>query len=271
MKPTMIDKANRFREKALACGVPSADVERWLEAARPCATLSANVDGPVVGHFGGSAVLPADDLQLPAGLNLIAMLDLAALPDDATTLALPSEGRLLFFARLHTDDVPHDASGRVVYVPAGTPVEVQPANDGYDRAELRLKYDISLPDNEVLIDPVEHPHAEELRQAWSEVRNEDWRGLDGIHLQIDGYSTDPYGEDDPITASALMAARRAGKQETRRASPWAPPGPEDWALLAQWHGVRLIDGDVYWTIARKDVHARRFDQVTVLGCFEGPL
>ncbi|MEU0304199.1 DUF1963 domain-containing protein [Streptomyces sp. NPDC006175] len=274
MKPEMLDKANRFREKALAGGVPSAEVERWLEAARPCATLASTVEGPVVGHFGGPDLLPAGTPQLPAGLNLIAMLDLAALPDDATTLVLPPDGRLLFFARLHPDDL--DASGRVMYVPAGTPLEERPGGDGYDRAELRLKYDLSLPDNEVLIDPVEHPHAKELRRAWSDVLYEDRQHRDETHLQIDGYSRDSYGEDDPITASAAMAAQAAGKPEGRRASPWARPRSDDWALLAQWYGGVLdfgglhIGGDVFWTIARKDAEARRFDQVTVLGCFEGP-
>ncbi|MEU5753878.1 hypothetical protein ACGF5T_10575 [Streptomyces sp. NPDC047853] len=58
MKPEMFDKRGRFREKALAVGVPSAEVERWLEAARPCATLASTVDGPVVGHFGGPTCSP---------------------------------------------------------------------------------------------------------------------------------------------------------------------------------------------------------------------
>lgn len=274
MKAETLDKTNRFREKALARGVPSTEVERWLEAARPCATLAATVDGPVVGHFGGPDLLPAGASRLPAGLHLIAMLNLAALPDDATTLALPPDGRLLFFARLHPDDL--DASGRVMYVPVGTPLEEESRDDGHDRAELRLKYDFSLPDNEVLIDPAKHPHAGELRQAWSEVLYEEGHHRDETHLQIDGYSRDSYGEDDPITASAAMAAVRAGKPEGRRASPWARPRPDDWALLAQWYGGVMdfggmnAGGDVFWTIARKDVEARRFDQVTVLGCFEGP-
>jgi hypothetical protein len=274
MRPEILDKVGRFREKALAGGVPSAEVERWLEAARPCATLSSTVDGPVVGHFGGPNLLPADAPRLPARLKLIAMLDLVSLPDDATTLALPPDGRLLFFAALHPDDL--GASGRVMYVPAGTPLEQHPGGDGYERAELRLKYDLSLPDNEVLIDPVEHPHAKELRRSWSDVLYEDGHHRDETHLQIDGYSRDSYGEDDPITASAAMAARRAGKPEGRRAGPWARPSPDDWALLAQWYGGVLdfgtmrVGGDVFWTVARKDVRARRFDEVTVLGCFEGP-
>lgn len=163
-----------------------------------------------------------------------------------------------------------------MYVPVGTPLEEHPGDDGYDRAELRLKYDLSLPDNEVLSDPVAHPHARELRQAWSDVLYEDGHHRDGTHPQIDGYSRDSYGEDDPVTASAAMAARRAGEPEGRRADPWARPRPDDWALLAQWYGGALdfgdlrIGGDVFWTIARKDVEARCFDRATVLGCFEGP-
>ncbi|MET9824843.1 hypothetical protein ABZ038_25120 [Streptomyces sp. NPDC006349] len=163
-----------------------------------------------------------------------------------------------------------------MYVPAGTPLDERPGADGHERAELRLRYDVSLPDNEVLIDPVEHPHAKELRQAWSDVLYEDRHHRDATHLQIDGYSRDSFGEDDPITASAAMAAESAGKPEGRRASPWARPRPDDWALLAQWYGGVLdlgnlhIGGDVFWTVARNDLEARRFDRVAVLGCFDGP-
>ncbi|MFE7620229.1 DUF1963 domain-containing protein [Streptomyces sp. NPDC057496] len=266
----MFDKRNRFRAEAEARGVPSADVDRWLGAARPCATLASRGDGPVVGRFGGPVALPTDVPELPEQMHLVATLDLGALPADAMGLPLPSDGLLLLFARLHLDDVPGGASGRVVYVPAGMPVEERSVGHGYEAAELRLAYDFSLPDNEVIIDPVAHPHAGELRQAWSEVRQQDWRLLGGSHLQVDGYSTDPYGEDDPITASALLAARRAGEPASGRADPWERPRSEDWALLAQWHGVGLVDGDVYWTIARKDVAARRFDRAAVLGFFEGP-
>ncbi|WP_154825994.1 hypothetical protein [Streptomyces sp. HPH0547] len=101
-------------------------------------------------------------------------------------------------------------------------------------------------------------------------RYEDRSALEGPHLQLDGYSTDPYGEDTPITASACRAARMAGEPEPPRADPWEESRPDDWVLLAQWHGTALIDGDIHWTIARKDVRARRFDHATVLSCFEGP-
>ncbi|MFD0431622.1 hypothetical protein ACFQ60_43725 [Streptomyces zhihengii] len=101
------------------------------------------------------------------------------------------------------------------------------------------------------------------------MREEDWGRLAGTHLQLDGYSTDSYGEADPITGAAARAALAAGKAVPGTAGPWEQPGPEDWALLAQWSGH--IDGYVYWPIARKDVAARQFDRAGVLGFFEGPL
>ncbi|GGQ19237.1 hypothetical protein GCM10010279_28780 [Streptomyces mutabilis] len=43
-------------------------------------------------------------------------------------------------------------------------------------------------------------------RARSDVLHEDRHHRDETHLQLDGYSSDSYGEDDPITASAAMAA-----------------------------------------------------------------
>ncbi|MFE4449300.1 DUF1963 domain-containing protein [Streptomyces sp. NPDC056796] len=233
-------------------------------------------------------LLPADAPDIPERLRLIASLDLAAIPEAATNLPLPPDGHLLLFAHIDVEEC--DASGEALYVPAGTPVTERPRNHGPAsnhpwsdtdhllHGELRLQYDVSLPDNSVLYDPARHPHAAELRRAWSQVRYEDWGRLKGTHLQIDGYSTDSYGEADPVTASASWAAEAAGEAgeareareaQDRGAGPWELPGPEDWALLAQWNG--RIDGYVYWTIARKDVAARQFDRASVLGFFEGPL
>ncbi|WP_223190643.1 DUF1963 domain-containing protein [Nonomuraea terrae] len=56
------------------------------------------MDGPVVGHFGGPLMLPADVTDPRRGQHLIASIDLAALPEDATGLPLPPDGRLLLFA-----------------------------------------------------------------------------------------------------------------------------------------------------------------------------
>ncbi|MFD8276365.1 hypothetical protein [Streptomyces flaveolus] len=47
-------------------------------------------------------------------------------------------------------------------------------------------------------------------------------------------------------------------------------------IFPMWHQGHMVfgnsctGGDVSWTTARNDVMARCFDQVTVLGCFEGP-
>ncbi|MCX5410911.1 DUF1963 domain-containing protein [Streptomyces sp. NBC_00059] len=285
MRTEASQKLDRFREKALARGVPADAVERWLASARPCVTLAPGADGPVVGRLGGPVMLPADVPGLSRRLHLIATLDLTALPQGATGLRLPSDGRLLLFA--HADPENCEASGRVVYVPAGAPVEERRVDHGYEPddamadldvrlaelGELRLAHDVSLPDHEVLFDPSEHPHARELRAAWDDVRYADWKQLGGGHLQIDGYATDPYGEDDPVTACQLHAQRREDVddghgEEGRRPSPWEAPRPGDWALLGQWHG--LVDGVLYWTATRQDVSECRFDRTTVLGFFEGP-
>ncbi|MFC8369665.1 DUF1963 domain-containing protein [Streptomyces sp. NPDC057239] len=271
MNPERLRKLDRVREKALARGVPSGEVERWLDAARPCATLVPHGDGPVVGRFGGPALLPAGFPDLPKRTYLIASLDLPALPADATTLPLPRDGALLLFARSYDEGL--DAGGEAVYVPAGTPVEERPLDSGHApgdawegldsglrrAGELRLRYDVSLPDNESLFDPAEHPHAPALRGAWNDVRHEDRHLLGASHLQLDGYSTDPYGETDLVTCAAWREADRTGR----------PPRPEAWALLAQWYGFAYIAGDVYWTITRQNAAERRFDEATVLGFFEG--
>ncbi|MCQ0014811.1 DUF1963 domain-containing protein [Actinomadura madurae] len=129
----------RFRSEALGRGIPSADVERWLGLARPCADLSPEEDGPVVGRLGGPVLLPpdvpvpADDFtsmgrsyQMP--YHLIADVDLAALPADATDLPMPPDGRLLLFAIPGLDG----ATGAAVYVPAGTAVEERQVEYRYD-------------------------------------------------------------------------------------------------------------------------------------------
>jgi hypothetical protein len=79
-------------------------------------------------------------------------------------------------------------------------------------------------------------------------------------LQLDGYSTAPYGETDPVTCAAWREADRTGR----------PPRIEAWALLAQWYGGAHIAGDVYWAITRQNAVERRFGEVTVMGFFEGP-
>src|SRR3954447_23922051 len=84
-----------FRGAALARDIPEADVERWMGLVRPCALLTTDGDGPVVGTFGGPIMLPAD-AEKP-WFPLVATIDCAALPPEATDLPLPPDGKLLFF------------------------------------------------------------------------------------------------------------------------------------------------------------------------------
>ncbi|MDF4251597.1 DUF1963 domain-containing protein [Streptomyces sp. WMMB303] len=270
MRPEILEKLDRFRREALAREVPPADVERWLTTARPCATLSPHVDGPVVGRFGGPLTLPVGAPR-PEGLDelhLIASLDLAALPADATRLPLPREGRLLLCA--HPDAL--DAHGTAIHLPADTPVEEHPVERGSSptdlfaeldaqllrMGELRLRHDVSLPDHDSLVDPAAHPHAGELREAWREVRDTDLNLTKWSQIQLDGYAMDEYGELDPVQAAARAAAAdHPAHVDVAR--------PEDWVLLAQWH-PDIDDWEsavVHWSLARQDVAARRFDRTDV--------
>ncbi|MFD7061119.1 hypothetical protein [Streptomyces sp. NPDC059906] len=186
-------RLDRFRDAALARGIPTADVERWLGLARPCLLLTCRAEGPVAGRFGGPVMLPPDvpvplhDEECPEEPDhLIATLDFAALPEGATDLPLPSEGHLLLFAwpELEATEDPTCTSGHTVYVSVGTTVEERRVEYDFDahflvdenfdsnlRGELHVECDVSLPDHEILSnDPilVDHPRAKELRGVWSE-------------------------------------------------------------------------------------------------------
>ncbi|WP_199716730.1 DUF1963 domain-containing protein [Micromonospora musae] len=267
------EKLNRCREKALARDIPTVDVERWLGVVRRCATLSPQANGPVVGRLGGPLMLPPDvpDPEYP----LIASLDLAALPQDATDLPLPPDGQLLLFACPEASawgsEIP---LGSAAYVPVGTTVEerwLDFSDTGEEFAsyqevselqgELRLRYDISLPDHDDIIDKAEHPHAAELREVWGQVRGEGLKVIGWDRLQIGGYATDC--GMDPVTSSAVSAARteRAGL----RPGTGEATHPEDWVLLAEWHPSLpgWEDAVAHWSIRRQDAAARRFNRAYV--------
>jgi hypothetical protein len=257
---------DRFREQALDKGVPADDVDRWLGLARPKLRTARDGSGPAVGRLGGPLMLPPD-VPTPATVwgpdnsyeyQLIATLDLAAIPPGATDLPLPPDGHVLLFANIDLEEVL--LPGGAVYVPAGTPVEereVSPDYEpyGYDSPEdlddelrrtgdLRLTPGVGLPSCPVGDDALAlHPHAETLQEVWSEQSDE------GGKWQLGGYAADFDGYGDPAPASAYAEEGGQG------------PGPEDWVLLAQWVGVPM--GILYWTIPRQDLEARRFDRVVV--------
>ncbi|MFE1470391.1 DUF1963 domain-containing protein [Nocardiopsis dassonvillei] len=259
---------DRFREQALDKGVPADDVDRWLGLARPKLRTARDGGGTVVGRLGSPLMLPPD-APTPGTVwdddpgnrddhQLIATLDLAAIPPEATDIPLPPDGHLLLFANVELDEfvIP----GGAAYVPAGTPVEERESSPSYEPYEydspealdeelrrtgdLRLVPGVGLPSC-----PVEdgdlalHPHAETLQEVWSEQTD------GGGEWQIGGYAADFDGYGDPARASAFP---EEGEQ-------WS--SPEDWVLLAQWVGVPM--GILYWTITREDLKARRFDRVVV--------
>ncbi|WP_030903596.1 DUF1963 domain-containing protein [Streptomyces sp. NRRL F-5126] len=275
MTPETPDKLDRFREKALAAGIPLEDVERWIGTARPCARLDATGNGPVVGRLGGPLMLPADAPD--PWCRLAATIDLAALPAHATDLGLPRDGRLLLFADPDTDAMGGGTLGSALHVPAGTPVEerqvdLDPEPDDrlygveFPEGRLRLRTDVSLPCHSEVHAPGPPPRTEllvaeerawELLDAWAEIPQ------DIVHpgLQLGGYAEDEYREEDP----AVGAGREAARAEAGGGLPKGEPGtrPEDWVCLAQWwHGLDGLEMALYsWSIARQDLAAGRFDRV----------
>lgn len=237
------DTLSVFRAHALKEGIPSADIERWITAtARPCATLSLHGDGSVVGQFGGPFAVPAGEPDPPG--PLIASIDCAALPEEATDLPLPTDGRLLFFG---FPDV-EDAFAKVVYVASGTPLQdreedswfweedQQETREQYSQGDLHLTFDVSLPG----LPLPDHPHSPELARAWI------WRPAEHSHgglLQIGGYADDEYGGD--------WIPQPAGTVDD----------PDDWTLLADWHPdfYRREGYVIHWGMRRRDLAARRFD------------
>lgn len=257
---------DRFREQALDRGVPADDVDRWMGLARPALRTAPDGGGPVVGRLGGPLMLPPD-AATPATVfrsghsaeyQLIATLDLAAVPPGATDLPLPPDGHVLLFANVELEDV--RLAGGAVHVPAGTPVEEREVSLDYEPYEydspeeldealrstgdLRLVPGVSLPSCPLDAETqAAHPHAETLQEVWSEQSDE------GGEWQLGGHAYDFDGYGDPARGSAFQ---EPGAGHSR---------PEDWVVLAQWVGVPM--GILYWTITRQDLEARRFDRVVV--------
>ncbi|GLY05451.1 hypothetical protein Acsp01_58300 [Actinoplanes sp. NBRC 101535] len=263
--------ADEVRAEALRQGIPAADVDRWLDLARPCALLTQDGDGPVAGAVRGPVLLPAgvEDPWFP----LIATIDCAALPAGTTDLPLPADGRLLLFGWPE-----EDGFGQVKYVPADAVVEErQPypppfTPDEREYAEvyaelrpgdLRLTADISLPYAADILPG--HPHAAALAAVWEKVL----LGVpDGVFahrghrtpLLIGGYGTDDNGLD-PV--QAVIRFDR-GDEEPEEEPDTETANPDGWLLLAEFHGGRPGGATIFWMIRRDDLIERRFDQARTL-------
>jgi hypothetical protein len=274
--PRNVKILDQIRAEALERNIPAADVERWMGLVRPCALLTKDGDGPVVGRFGGPVILPADaeDPRFP----LLATIDCAALPADVTDLPLPSDGHLLLFGFPESDGG-CDSMGDVVYVPAGAAVGERkkypplypPDDEEYSgvykelpQGELHLTADVSLP----FVGTVElpeppwsaplpgHPHSEELAEVWAD----QWGGAP---LLIGGYGTGYNGGDSvEVAVQFAVEAEQAG----HRPGPGATsPNVDDWVLLAECNVSRPGAGAaIFWAIQRDDLIAQRFGRAHVV-------
>jgi hypothetical protein len=265
MKPEMLDKLGRYRAEMLRQNVPSAVVEQWTGAALPCATLTLDGDGPVVGRYGGPLLLPPDapDPEFP----LIASLNCADLPEEVTGLPLPPDGRLLLFA--YPD---MDAGGEVMYVPEGAAVEerakipsfydedpdYQEISEGFWRGELHLTTDASLPFHGSKAKATDRGwRGEDLPWApYGSIHGELWNvdGRDfprGGWVQVGGHAKEEVMDANPVESAAIQADETGDL--------------EDWVLLADWHaGIVSREGfSLHWAIRRQELVARRFDRVAV--------
>ena len=131
----MPQRLEQIRAEALQQGFPADDVDRWIASAVPRGSLTADGDGPVVGRFGGPAMVPPGTRV--TGDPLIATIDLAALPREATDLPLPSDGQLLLFGYPEGDN--HYTQGSALYVPAGVAVEEAPKDEEEEEEETRRR------------------------------------------------------------------------------------------------------------------------------------
>ncbi|MCR3750600.1 YwqG family protein [Lentzea californiensis] len=243
-----------------------------MELVRPSALLTPDGDGPVVGRFGGPILLPAGvETQ---GYPLVATIDCAALPREATDLPLPSDGKLLFFGYPEEHGM-----GELVYVPEGAAVEerqLDPSSypacsedfaeicDEFQQGEIRLTLDVSLPfvgpvgaPPPVYLVPVPgHLHSEALADVWTD----QWGGASVV---LGGYGTDCNGSAATESAAYLAA-------EDERKGRWPGGGTPssdtaDWVLLLEFNVHRSGGGAaIFWAIQRDDLVARRFDRTQVL-------
>ncbi|MFI6272824.1 DUF1963 domain-containing protein [Micromonospora zamorensis] len=252
-----------FRAQAAEQSIPPADVERWISGLRPFATLLPYGDGPVAGRWGGNPWLPADVPHPP--FTLVASIDCAALPAEATDLPLPSDGQLLLFSD-DLGDACCDFRGTVLYVPAGAAAAEPPwSDDGTWPVEsLRLTiapYHPLHPADDSNIP--EHPRGKDLARAWEDSQEyplgERGVQLGGCPIVLNNGPLDTaLGAADPTASIGGTPAPVPGTE---------PPKDEDWVLLASADGTDMVNGGeqnlISWVIPRQDLAKLRFDRVYV--------
>lgn len=245
MTSEILGRVTAFRDKAVEHGIPLAEVDRWIRTVRPCANLEPDGDGPVVAQLGGNPMLPLD-APYPRFPH-IASVDCAVLPREATDLALPSDGHLLFF----TDPDEYDSEGEVMYVPAGTAVAERHGHEVFPHSRLRPTIDLSPPSYPV--PTAEYPHTVDLEDTW-------WATYGDMpspaSLRIGGYPRFSNNEEPPLLAAAVPAGGAGTCPEAAQ---------DDWVLLASWNAHDIVEVPdrvtVHWVIPREDLAVLRFDRV----------
>ncbi|PWV48645.1 uncharacterized protein DUF1963 [Nocardiopsis sp. L17-MgMaSL7] len=237
-----------YREEARTKGVPEHAIDLALSLALPQAELTpSDKDGGVlVGRYGGLPSLP-EGVEWDNGLDLVASVDCAALPQDACNLPLPRDGHLLFFADRTDPDgfaLMHD-SRSVIHVQAGTPTTERTLPENHFPAFApHPLYARTFPSLPMTADDAVLPHPE-IRRLYDEYELEyldqrlpQWD--ESLHLG--GYAYSP--QDPPIMGSS----------------------PEDekgsWVLLAQAQFDMPDDPGftacVFWIIQRDELAAGNF-------------
>ncbi|WP_433392114.1 DUF1963 domain-containing protein [Micromonospora sp. KLBMP9576] len=264
-----------FRAKAAEQSIPPADVERWISDLRPFATLLPYGDGPVAGRWGGNPWLPADVPHPP--FTLVASIDCAALPAEATDLPLPSDGQLLLFSDDDGDGC-CDFGGTVLYVPAGAAVAERPWRDeDEDENEDDEDGDGPWPVESLRLTIVpyrpfhpaddsntpEHPRGKDLARAWEESQE---YPLGERGVQLGGCPIEL--SNGPIDAALRAADPTASICGARPPVPGTEPlKDEDLVLLASADGTDMVNGGeqdlISWVIPRQDLAELRFDRVYV--------
>ncbi|WNV83285.1 DUF1963 domain-containing protein [Umezawaea sp. Da 62-37] len=247
-----MNQLEAFQAAAREQDLPHDVVDWCLGQARPCLDLRRSGTGPAVGYFGGRPALPAG-IAWPADTALhLASIDLAAIPRGALDLGLPDDGTLLFFAQ--ADNLCRH--GKVIHVPAGTPVtEAEPPDAGqavYDRFPLYGHPRLCIPES----------------YDNGELDEEVLNALDDIVWDLE-YDTE-HDDDKVVTLGGYGYANTGGLGIPVRSFTTE-------ALLAEFFLSEDEVGEdfetdlatVFYVIARDDLSAHRFDRLTVATDFHG--
>ena len=266
-------RLDRFRATAAEQGIPPAEVERWMSRLRPFTVLFPGGDGPEAGRWGGNPWLPADVPHPP--FTLVATIDCAALPAEATDLPLPSDGHLLLFADENADECCR-FEGTVLYLPAGKALAERPYSDDDEDISWPVEsmrqtvVSLHLPTAADDGDTPEHPRGKDLAAAWEatleyalEERAVQLGGLPAVlnHHPIES-AIEAAG---PVGNVCCGGKRLPGLHEDIRRD---PPKDEDWVVLATADATPdMVNGQysdlITWVIPRQDLADLRFDRVYV--------